>query len=443
MQHREFPPTEVGVPTTTVPDQPSLGPSPEVSVPPGRIGSIQAGLKTTFDSVNLPAFRWLWLANTGFFAAMQMQQVAQGWLVYELTGDPLSLGGVSAGTGIAMLVCSLFGGVLADRVVKRDLLIVTQIALALIAASIAGLIVTGQVQYWHMLVGSIVSGIVFSFNLPARQSLVPEVVGERHLANAVALNASGMNLMRIAAPAFAGLLLAAIGAGGVYLSMVACYAFVVAMMMLVPRMLPRKSGRASVVADLREAGAYLVANPTVVTLIGAEFLLVLLGMPYQTLLPIFAKDVFAVGPSGLGALLSAVGIGSLVGSLAVASLARWPHRGLLLLSSGLLFGLGLLGFALSPTIVSATLCLGVAGIGNSAYFALNNALVMGIVDARMRGRVMSVYGFTFGLQPLGTVPLSAIAGSYGAPVAVGLASTLLVVGMVLVLTLRPTIRRLA
>jgi MFS family permease len=392
--------------------------------------------------VNLPAFRWLWLANTGFFAAMQMQQVAQGWLVYEMTGDPLSLGGVSAGTGIAMLVCSLFGGVLADRVVKRDLLIVTQACLALIALTIGALVVTGVIQYWHMLVASVVSGVVFAFNLPARQSIVPEVVGDKYLANAIALNASGMNLMRIAAPALAGGLLVAIGASGVYFSMMACYVFVVAMMLLVPRTRPSRTGRASVAADLREAARYLAGAPTVVALIGAEFVLVLVGMPYQMLLPVFAKDVFAVGPSGLGALLSAVGVGSLVGSLAVASLSRVRRRGLMLLGAGALFGIGLVGFALAPDIVVATICLGLAGIGNSAYFALNNALVMGIVDNAMRGRVMSVYGFTFGLQPLGAVPLSAIAGSLGAPVAVAVGGSLLVVGMVAFAVGRPAIRRL-
>ena len=217
-----------------------------------RRRALQGGISATFSSVNLPAFRWLWLANTGFFAAMQMQQVAQGWLVYELTGDPLSLGGVSAGTGVAMLVCSLFGGVLADRVVKRDLLIVTQVLLGMIALTVGILVVTGVIQYWHMLVVSVFSGIVFAFNLPARQSLVPEVVGDRNLANAVALNASGMNLMRIAAPALAGGLLAALGASGVYFSMVGCYVFVIAMMALVPRTQPSRTGRASVAADLRE-----------------------------------------------------------------------------------------------------------------------------------------------------------------------------------------------
>ena len=397
----------------------------------------------TFGALRIPTYRWFWLANLGFFAAQQMQVVVQGWLVYDMTGDPLSLGGISAATGIAMVVCSLFGGVVADRVVKRDLLLVTQISLGVITLVIGGLIALGEIQYWHLVVSALLSGAIFAFNMPARQAIMPEIVGERQLTNAIALNASGMNLMRIGGPALAGAALAAISPAGVYFLMAIAYVFVVAMMLVVPRTKP-ESGRVrtGVLTDLRVGMVYLFAAPVVLTLIGAEFVLVVAGMPYQILMPVFARDVLAVGPDGLGGLFSACGVGALIGSLAVASLARQPIRGWLLIGSGALFGVGLLGLTISNSYLTALICLAVLGAGNSAYFALNNGLVMGIVPPEMRGRVMSVYGFTFGLQPLGTVPLSAIAGSFGVAAAYGLGGVILTAAMVAVAVLAPSVRRL-
>jgi MFS family permease len=397
----------------------------------------------TFGALRIPPFRWLWAANLGFFAAQQMQTVVQGWLVYDMTGDPLSLGGISAASGFSMVVCSLFGGVVADRLVKRDLLVATQISLGIIALIIGALIASGEIRYWHLLVSALFSGAIFAFNMPSRQAIIPEIVGDRQLANAIALNASGMNLMRIGGPALAGAALAVISPAGVYFLMAGCYIFVVAMMLMVPRTKPFMGRRqVGVFADLRAGIVYLLAAPIVLTLIGAEFVLVVAGMPYQTLMPVFASDVLQVGPDGLGWLFSACGFGALVGSLGIASLARRPIRGRLLLGSGALFGVGLLGLTLSDSFVFSLFCLALLGAGNSSYFALNNGLVMGMVAPEMRGRVMSVYGFTFGLQPLGTVPLSAIAAASGAPAAYGVGGLTLVLAMAAVAFRAPAVRRL-
>jgi predicted MFS family arabinose efflux permease len=252
-----------------------------------------------------------------------------------------------------------------------------------------------------------------------------------------------MNLTRIAGPAFAGAALAVVSAAGVYFLMAGCYIFVIAMLLMIPRTKPRVGRRQlGVIADLRAGIVYLFAAPIVMTLIGAEFVLVVAGMPYQTLMPVFARDELLVGPDGLGWLFSAAGLGALVGSLAVASLARSSIRGRLLIGSGALFGLGLLGLTFSDSFTLALVFLGLLGAGNSAYFALNNGLVMGMVTPEMRGRVMSVYGFTFGLQPLGTVPLSAIAGAFGSPAAYGVGGGVLVAAMAGVAFLAPAVRRL-
>lgn len=401
-------------------------------------------LPGTLSSFAIRPYRWYWTANVGFFAANSMQQVGQGWLVYDMTGDALALGGVSAAMGIAMVICSLLGGVIADRVVKRDLMIVTQIGLAFASLAMALLIEYGLVRYWHALVASMLTGGLMAFNMPARQSIVPDIVGDRQMANAVALNSSGMNLMRIAGPAIAGFAIELAGIGGVYFFMSLCYVFVVIMMIGVPRIPARPGqGKMSVISDVRSCFKYIFGLPVLMMLIGAEFVLVLVGMPYQILMPIVARDVLQVGASGLGMLLSAVGIGALVGSLAVATLVKLPHRGWMLLGAGTAFGAGLIGLASASSFEVALISLGIMGIGNASYFALNNGLVMEMVAREMRGRVMSVYMFTFGLQPLGAMPLSAIAGAFGAPLALAIGGSILTLGMVLIGLTRPAVRRLA
>ena len=263
----------------------------------------------TFDSLKEPSYRWLWLGMLGSFAGMQMQMLARGWLVVDkLDGSALDLGIVTSSNGLPLLVLSLFGGVISDRFPKRNLLIITQSCNGLIALLVALLIVTDRVQIWHMIVAAILTGTVFAFNMPGRQSLIPELVSKDKLSNAVALNSAGMNLNRIIAPGIAGILVAVIGLGGVYFMIVACYAFAAFTMLMVrPTKTTTPPRTTSIIQDLKAGLRYARNDPRISSLLLLALVPLLFAHPYQALLPVFAKSVLGVESDGLGFLMGAIG----------------------------------------------------------------------------------------------------------------------------------------
>ncbi|MFQ6015269.1 MAG: MFS transporter [Anaerolineae bacterium] len=385
-------------------------------------------MKRTFHSLQIRDYRWFWIGMVASFNAMQMQVVARGWLVYEMTDSAFALGGVTAALGIAILIVSPIGGVVADRVEKRNLLILTQGSIMLITLILAVLISTEKVQYWHLIASAIATGVIYSFNMPGRQAFIPELVGEEDLMNAVALNSAGMNLTRILGPALAGILMGLIDVAGVYYVVAACYIVVIATLLTIP---PSGSTatrvRTPMLTDLWEGVTYIRHNPTVTMLLAAALATVLFGMQYQTFMPIFARDILQVGASGLGWLMALSGVGALLGSLAVASLTDYEHKGWLLLGAGLLFGIALILFSLSRSFYASLVILMAVGAGGIGYMAINSTLIISSVPHEVRGRVMSVYLMTFGLNPLGALPAGAIANMWGAPLAIGLGGAILLV----------------
>jgi MFS family permease len=403
------------------------------------------GWGATFSSLESPNYRWFWLSSTASFAAMQMQMVVRGWLVYELTESALALGVVSAAAGAFIILFSLYGGAIADRVDKRNLLLVTQAAAGVATLIVAVLITMGAIEFWHLVIASIVNGLILAFRLPVRQAIIPELVEQRQVMNAVALSSGALNLNRIVAPALGGVLVGVIGIDGVYYLMVACF-LISALLMLgvVPRdrteEVPRP--KAGVHNDIVEGVRYVRTRPVLIALLAIAIVPILFGMPYQMLMPIFAVDVLDVGVSGLGYLMAAVGIGALVGSLFVASVGDFRRKGLLLLATCGLFGAFLAAFANSHYfLLSMALLLGV-GAANAGYMAVNNTLLQINVEDRMRGRVMSMYMMTIGLFPLGVLPSGAIAEVTGVALPVLVGGAIIVVFTVTMALLRPTLRRL-
>lgn len=381
-----------------------------------------SGWRATFSSLQNRNYRRYWLSTMASFAAMQMQLVVRGWLVYELTDSALALGLVSAGAGLSILIFSLYGGVITDRVDKRKLLISTQAISGIVTLVIAVLISTGAIALWHLVLASVVSGSVLAFNLPTRQAIIPELVEKDQIMNAVALGSGAMNLNRVVAPALGGVLVGVIGIDGVYYLMVCCHVVAVSLMLRVPPLgVPARESGGSFHSDIREGLRYVRGRPVLVALLAMAVAPIVFGLPYQMLMPIFAVDVLDVGVSGLGYLMAAVGIGALAGSIFVASLGNYRRKGMLLLVSCGLFGVFLVAFANSGSFyLSLFLLLGV-GVANSSYLAVNNTLLQMNVEDGMRGRVMSMYMMTVGLFPLAVLPASAIAETSGValPVLVG------------------------
>lgn len=365
-------------------------------------------------------YRLLWFGMLPGTIAWQMSAVAVPYAAFTLADSATVLGVVSLATGLPMLVLSLVGGVVADRFPRKRILVTTQLTLGLGAALLAALTLGGVLQVWHLVALGAVQGVAFSFNMPARQAYIAELVGRSLVRNAAALNNAGINFCRVAGPAVAGALLAvpAIGIGGVFVGMTVAYAIVLASLLRLP------SGRGSAPTggahrggngwdELVEGLVYIRSSPVLLTLMGTGFLALFFGMPYQTLMPLFAERVFDVGAGGLGVLMAATGLGALAGSLLVASLSRVARPGLFQIGFGVGFGLALVCFALAPTFPLAVAALVLVGLLSSAYGALNNTLVLGNTEPRLYGRVMSVNLLTFATMPLGAFPMAWLADHIG------------------------------
>ena len=486
-------------------------------VDPRRWGS-------TFTSLSEPEYAWYFFGNLAFFMGMQMQFILRGFLAFDLTDSASALGFISAAVAIPMLVVAPFGGVVADRMNKRTLLIVSQSAAMLGALLLSLLIILDLVVFWHLIAISFTVGIVFSFNMPARQALVPQLVPQHKLMNAIALQMGGMNLTRIVAPALGGALIAPVGLGWVYLTTFILFAVAVASELHLPvhGMVSMKRPKAFW-ADMAEGFRYIIGDrgsrrlPWVglaaaelglggtAIVLGTEVVhlglssplwyaawlapaaaalalaawalprlwggrqrpfwhaaaeevavsdtigpLLLLGLifplfafPVQMLLPVFAEDVFDRGGAGLGLLAAMTGVGGLVGAIFAANLDRFVYKGRLMLAGGLLMGACLVLFALHPGGFGAALVfLALGNIGGMLFQTTNNTVIQANLPEEVRGRVMSVMLMSFGLMPLGTLPLSLAADVVGAPLAVAISSTILIVVLVAVLALSRYMRNL-
>lgn len=398
-----------------------------------------------FQSLHERDFRRLWLGMLPSTLAMQMGFVTNSYLAYELTGSAAAVGLVTIGFGIPMLFLSLVGGVVADRISKRRVLIVTQSIVCLSAVLLAALVLAGWIRIWHMTVAALMMGTAFALAMPARQAFIAELVGRERLTNAIAINNAGLNMARIVGPAMAGALIGfpAVGIGGVYVIMTVMYTFVIWTLTRLPdrgavRPPEGQSGARALIAGL----VYIRGNSVLVALMVLTFAPIMFGMSYQALMPVFAEAVFNVGPEGLGILMTANGVGAFLGSLAVGAVGN-TRRGLLLLGLGTLFGGALAGFAFSYSYVLALVLLPVVGGASAAYLSLNMSLLMDYTDAEYHGRVMSVTMLTFSIVPLSVLPAGALVDIYGAPLVIGTCGLLLLAVVALYGLLHPSCRRVA
>ncbi len=396
----------------------------------------------TFAAFEIINYRWFFAALCGNFAAMNIQMFIRGWLVFEITGSYEKLGWMTAAGGLVGLVAAPLGGVVADRVKqKKTILQLAGIANAVITLGIAALIFQGILVFEHLLVSSILQGLVMNAMMPARQAFTKDVVGLDRLTNAIALSTSGMNTARLLLPGLAGGLVAALGGGGgnidpakwVYLTMAALYVWSASVITLiqVEDRAPDDESQGSILSDLSSGFKYVLRTPIIAMLLGCNFLMVFFSLTYFMLLPGFAKDVLNAGPDDLGLLISLSGIGSLLGSLYVASFGN-RKRARLLLIGGLLMGVSLLGFAWSTHFWLSIVLLTVVGFGQASRMSLSNVLIQSYVDDDFRGRVMSIYMLEMAFLSIAIYPISLFADYFGPQWAVGLSAMGLVL---LILTL--------
>lgn len=408
-----------------------------------QVGGTSRGWLATFDSLQVVGYRWFWFSLLSSMAALNMQFLVRGWLVYELTGSPRALGLVAAAMGIALMLFAPLGGVVADRVDKRNLIVAAQSAGGLLALVIAILISTGAIMLWHLVVASVLSGIIWAFSLPARQAIIPELVEKHRIMNAVAISSGAMHLSRVVFPALGGLLMSTLGTAGAYYVVVVCYMVAVALLLRVPAVGGGAvEASASMGFHLAEGLNYIRRSPVLVALLLMAVVPIMFGMPYQMLMPVFAEDVLDVGARGLGFLMAAVGLGALAGSLVVASLGDFRHKGLLLLGSALLFGVTLILFTQSANFYLSLLILLCVGVVNTAYLSVNNTLLQTNVEGQVRGRVMSIYVMTFGLNGVGVLLVGELAEHLDVSLGVTIGGGLVFLFTLAMALWRPILRKL-
>ena len=374
-------------------------------------------------------------------AGVQMEVVTLGYLVYDITGSPLLLGVVDTGFSIPLLGLALFGGAIADRVDRRRLLQLGQGATALIAGFIAVDIAAGTVNWVHLFVAALVEGIVFALMWPARQAIIPQLVGTEMLTNAMALSASATGATTLIAPSLAGVLYAFIGPGGVYFLIAGLGFAALGFCTLLPRLEPAAaSSHGNVVADISDGLRYIRRHTLIMVLLGLGLSSALITWPFRMLIPVFIVDVYHMGPESMGLMVAVLGGGSLIGSLIIAALGRWK-RGALLLGGGLLSGAALLMVAAIPVYFVAVGIMVLLGLGNSVRLSLNQALLMENAEDVYMGRVVSVYTMSWGLLPLGVLPAGIAAEFIGAPATVAILGTLMLVISVLLLITQRSLRQ--
>ena len=387
----------------------------------------------TFVSLKHRNFRLYWTGQLVSLVGTWMQSVAQGWLVLTLTNSAFLLGLVSAIGSLPVLFLSLPGGVAADRVDKRALLIATQTTAMALAFMLAALTHFKVVQVWHIVALAAVGGSVFAFDAPARQAFTIELVGKEDLLNAIALNSAIFNAARILGPALAGILIGFIGMAGCFFINGISFLAVILGLWLVrrERWTPKRAGSAW--QEMRTGLSYVKDHPPIRSLITLVAVFSVFGMPYAIMMPIFARDILGVGARGLGFLMTASGIGALAGALGLAAFSRTRKRGRLVMTAGVVFSLALAGFSLSRNYTLSLAVLPLIGWSMVSQVATINTILQSTVPDELRGRVMSMFTFVFmGMMPFGSLLAGTTAQRFGAPATLmaGSSACLLAVGLI-------------
>ena len=408
-----------------------------------RVGQGFASLGTTFGVLGIRDFRWYWLATVAYYIGFFTEILARGWLAYEMTQSAVLLGVVVVSQGVPQALLAVLGGVLADRVKKRTLIMCAQGVLTLSAITLAVLVVTGVIAYWQLVALSLVTGVSVGLSLPARLAFVSELVPGDRFVRAYSLYYVANNTMRVGGPAVGGIVTAFLGIGVTFLLIAVahgiCFSLLLAARLSEAERPPQVR---PILRDLAETFAFASRTPVILILMLTELGIVFFVFSSINLMPVFASAVFNAGPAGLGTLLSSVGVGGLIGSVFVAAIGGTRRKSLLLLYAGVFQGMMLFLLAGAPALQLAALAAGLVGFGNAIYVTINSTMFQLNSPPEMRGRVTSLYLLGQAFQPIGVAPLSVLADSVGIQIAVAGAGGILICFMIGISLGFPNFRRL-
>ena len=383
-------------------------------------------LRRIFKAFQYRDFRLMWFGACTSSIGTWMQIVAQGWLIYRLSHSAFLLALDQFLGGIPIFLLSLIGGVVADRVERRRILLGSQYVQLASAATLTVLVATNRVHVWEILCLSLVSGFAQAFGGPAYAALIPTLVEREDMPNAIALNSIQFNLAVTVGPALGGITLARLGEKWCFgLNALSFVAPVIALSLISTRFMPQKTTD-SMLSSLKQGIQFVRRQGSMEALIVLAFCMTALSMPLRTYFPVFVKDIFRRGPETYGQIMSMMGIGSICGSLAIASLGNFRHKGRLALTMLMVLGAAISTFALSKSLAVSYAVVVLAGFAMMTVFATVTSLVQLITTEEMRGRVMSVYNCAFrGGMPMGNLVSGWLVPVFTAPVVLGVNGLLL------------------
>ena len=411
-------------------------------IAPEDLAPGSGGWRAPFASLANRDFRYIWIGMLFLAAGVEMELVAIGYLVYDLTGSAFRLGIVEASFAFPTLLFSLFGGVLADRLDKRTIIQIAQSLEVIVGFTVAALILTGAITWTHLLVMALIEGSLFAFMMPARLAIVPRLVGPDQLTNAISLNTAAFSAMTLLSPVLAGGIYGLAGPGAVFLTLSSLKVVSVIFTTLVRPVPPTgESGGATVMTEIKQGLGYVWGNRMVLLLMVLGFMSFFLSWPFHTLIPVFIKDIYGLEAEAMGLMLGFLGAGALVGSMFVATAGRW-HRGLVMIGGGFVTSIGLFLVAGIPIYYAALVIMILVGLGEGVTWALSSTLTMEHTTDKFRGRVSSISMLTMGLMPLGVLPAGYLAEVLGGRITVAILAGTLFVCSLLFLATQKRIRQL-
>jgi len=394
-----------------------------------RLGRLKA-----VEPLKTGAFAWYFFSRISDSMAMNMRQLCLSLLLFRLTGSAALLGLLVLARAIPLILVTPLAGAAADRIPKKTIIQISGAVNVVLALFVSITLTSGWLSaahpgsYWILIAVSFVDGILMCFRGPAADALIVEVVGPQLITNAVAVNQVGQNTFRLIAPAIAGFLIDSLGFEFVYYAMAVLYLGAVLFMIPVPAKRQVAGARMNVLKDTRDVWLYMRRERNLLYVLITVLAIVFFAMPFQQLLPIFTETIFKVNATMLGVLQSVMGIGSIAGSVAIASMGTNRKRGLLLLSSALVLGIALTVFAFTNSWWVAMIMMVVIGLGQSGRMSLPVAMLQSYVKPEFRGRVMSFYGVEIGLSSFGAFLAAMLADTIGVQWGVGGLAIALIAG---------------
>jgi MFS family permease len=376
-----------------------------------------------------------------------MEMVARSYLLYDITGSAVMLGAVNLSGAIPMLILSLFGGAVADRFPKKTLIQLSQIGMTVVFLGYAIAVNVGYLtkdhpeSWWVLLLGGTMMGTIIALAMPSRAAIIPEIVDRDRLMNAISLNTMGMSFFQLSGPAIAGYIIAGFGYDSVFYIMAGLNGAAIIFTSFLPKTLPVQAIRKNVHKEIVEGFKYIISHRTILLILAFFIAAILLAMPFQMLMPIFAKDILKVGVEGQGTLMSMSGAGAIFASLIIASLPS-KRRAITLLISNIVMGVALVIFAFSESWPLSLVMMVFVGIGRIGGNTTGNALLQTHTEPAYLGRVMSIMMLNFGLSGLGTFFAGVLAETISAPWAIGGLAMVLITISLSAIVFIPNFRKL-